>query len=100
MTGLGEVAAFEPFGEARENAVRRYPTVQIREGRLPDAVPFAPEAFDLVAALDVGPHHRMGRIAAADDTVAIGRVHAPLTRQELRALRRQARVLRLGRVPR
>lgn len=61
LDGLGQfgrVAAFEPDREAREHACRgRNPgQYDIRAGCLPDAVPFATAAFDLVVALDVLEH--------------------------------------------
>ncbi len=55
LAGFGHVSAFEPDAEARR-IVSRESGLQIREGRLPDEVPFDAEAFDLVAALDVLEH--------------------------------------------
>lgn len=55
LAGFGQVSAFEPDAGARR-IVGRESGLQIREGRLPDEVPFDAEAFDLVAALDVLEH--------------------------------------------
>lgn len=55
---FGSVAAFEPDLEARQHARRdRDPTrYDIRDGHLPDVIPFEPGVFDLVVALDVLEH--------------------------------------------
>ncbi len=55
LAGFGQVSAFEPDAGARR-IVGRESGLQIREGRLPDEVPFDAETFDLVAALDVLEH--------------------------------------------
>lgn len=55
LAGFGHVSAFEPDAKARR-IVSRESGLQIREGRLPDDVPFDAESFDLVAALDVLEH--------------------------------------------
>lgn len=52
----GRVSAFEPFDDAAGSARDRYPTSDVRYGRLPDEVPFTEGTFDLVAALDVLEH--------------------------------------------
>ena len=52
----GQVSAFEPFGEAFHSARDRHPANEVRQGRLPDHVPFETASFDLVAALDVLEH--------------------------------------------
>ena len=55
LARFGRVSAFEPDGDAR-HAARAKSTADIRDGRLPDQVPFQPETFDLVAMLDVLEH--------------------------------------------
>ena len=52
----GRVSAFEPFDDAAGSARDRYPTSDVRYGRLPDEVPFEEGTYDLVAALDVLEH--------------------------------------------
>ncbi len=52
---FGQLSAFEPDGDARTAAAAKS-NADIRDGRLPDQVPFAPESFDLVAMLDVLEH--------------------------------------------
>ena len=52
----GIVSAFEPYEEAATWASERHPNTDVQFGRLPDDVPFPPETFDLVAALDVLEH--------------------------------------------
>jgi SAM-dependent methyltransferase len=60
LSRFGKVFSFEPDREARDLAHSKGP-YDIRPGALPDAVPFDPESFDLVVALDVLEH-------VADDT--------------------------------
>ena len=55
LARFGRVSAFEPDGDARR-AAQAKSTADIRDGRLPDQVPFQPETFDLVAMLDVLEH--------------------------------------------
>lgn len=52
---FGSVAALEPDAEARRLA-SRHGQADIRDGRLPSAIPFNGTRFDLVAALDVLEH--------------------------------------------
>ena len=52
---FGRVSAFEPNEEAR-NLARQKGDFDVREGSLPDAVPFEARGFDLVVALDVLEH--------------------------------------------
>ena len=55
LAEFGQVSAFEPDGDARATAAAKS-TAEVRDGSLPDRVPFAPESFDLVAMLDVLEH--------------------------------------------
>lgn len=55
LSRFGEVSAFEPSAQARRMA-RGNGTFDVREGQLPDEIPFEPGGFDLVAALDVLEH--------------------------------------------
>jgi SAM-dependent methyltransferase len=55
LARFGTVQAFEPDAEARRLAGHKA-GVEVRDGRLPEALPFAPGGFDLVAALDVVEH--------------------------------------------
>ena len=55
LARFGEVHGFEPDAEARALVNGQEPC-DIRDGRLPDGIPFAPGGFDLVAALDVVEH--------------------------------------------
>ncbi len=52
---FGRAAAFEPDAAARALASAKS-AAEVRDGALPDRVPFAPESFDLVAMLDVLEH--------------------------------------------
>lgn len=52
---FGEVHGFEPDAEARA-LVNGHISCDLRDGRLPDGIPFEPGGFDLVAALDVVEH--------------------------------------------
>lgn len=52
----GVVSAFEPFDEALDSARGRHPATDVRQGHLPDQVPFEAGTFDLIAALDVLEH--------------------------------------------
>ena len=52
---FGRASAFEPEASARTVAAAKS-GVEIREGALPDAVPFAPESFEMIAMLDVLEH--------------------------------------------
>lgn len=70
LAGFGSVACFEPDDEARDLA-RRQGTFDIRAGALPDAIPFDPESFDLVVALDVLEH-------VADDAGSLSALGARL----------------------
>jgi SAM-dependent methyltransferase len=56
LESRGLVSAFEPFDEAAGSARGRYPSADVRYGRLPEEVPFEDGSFDLVAALDVLEH--------------------------------------------
>lgn len=60
----GRIAAFEPHIDALTFARTRYPDVEIREGALPERLPFAAGSFDLVAALDVLEHVENDRDSA------------------------------------
>ena len=72
LARFGRVCAIEPNAEARALAAKKG-DFDIRDGRLPDGLPFAPGSFDLIAALDVVEHldddvarpARPGRRAAA-----------------------------------
>jgi SAM-dependent methyltransferase len=55
LSKLGEVVAFEPDDMARQLA-RRHGAFEIRRGFLPDDIPYGPESFEVVAALDVLEH--------------------------------------------
>ncbi len=55
LARFGRVRAIEPNAEARALASGKG-DFDIRDGRLPDGLPFAPDSFDLVAALDVVEH--------------------------------------------
>jgi SAM-dependent methyltransferase len=55
LSGFGEVCAFEPEPEARRRAVSKT-GIEVRNGHLPERVPFEDGSFDLVAALDVLEH--------------------------------------------
>jgi SAM-dependent methyltransferase len=70
LAGFGRVSGFEPDAEARGLA-RRKGAFDIREGALPAGVPFEPESFDLVVALDVLEH-------VADDAASLSALGACL----------------------
>ncbi|MGE5147007.1 MAG: class I SAM-dependent methyltransferase [Candidatus Eiseniibacteriota bacterium] len=55
LAGFGTVSGLEPDDEARQLAAGKG-AFDIRSGRLPADLPFAPESFNLVAALDVLEH--------------------------------------------
>ncbi len=55
LARFGAVAGFEPDAGARELAGRK-DGFDLREGALPDRIPFEAGSFDLVAALDVLEH--------------------------------------------
>lgn len=55
LSRFGRVAGFEPDEEARGLAGRKG-AYDIRPGALPEEIPFDPESFDLVVALDVLEH--------------------------------------------
>lgn len=55
LAGFGEVSAFEPDAGARRLASAKA-GIEVRNGSLPEGVPFEDESFDLVAALDVVEH--------------------------------------------
>jgi SAM-dependent methyltransferase len=55
LSRFGAVSAFEPDGAARATASVRG-LHDVRDGRLPDAVPFEGERFDLAVMLDVLEH--------------------------------------------
>lgn len=59
LAEFGQVSAFEPNAAARAFAVTRSTdlgSVDIRDGTLPDIVPFAKNNFDLLVAFDVIEH--------------------------------------------
>jgi SAM-dependent methyltransferase len=55
LSQFGEVAAFEPDAGARRWAADKV-RVEVRDGRLPDRIPYEAGRFDLVAMLDVLEH--------------------------------------------
>ncbi len=55
LSRFGEVAAFEPDAGARRWAANKA-QVEVRDGRLPDRIPYESDRFDLVAMLDVLEH--------------------------------------------
>jgi len=55
LSCFGDVHGFEPDAEARA-LVDGHMSCDLRDGRLPDGIPFAPGSFDLVTALDVVEH--------------------------------------------
>ncbi|MDJ0949733.1 MAG: class I SAM-dependent methyltransferase [Alphaproteobacteria bacterium] len=55
LSRWGVVSGLEPHPPALARARKRGP-FDLRDGRLPEDIPFAPESFDLVAALDVIEH--------------------------------------------
>jgi SAM-dependent methyltransferase len=55
LSGFGDLAAFELDDEARILAGAKSKT-EIKPGRLPDGIPFAPGQFDVVGAFDVLEH--------------------------------------------
>lgn len=55
LRNFGDVVAFEPDPQARKWAAHKA-QVEIRDGRLPDCIPYAPDSFDVVAMLDVLEH--------------------------------------------
>jgi SAM-dependent methyltransferase len=70
---FGRAAAFEPDANARALASAKS-TLEVREGALPDRVPFAPDSFDLVAMLDVLEHvdDDVGSLKAVAERLARG----------------------------
>lgn len=52
----GRIQAFDPHIDALAFARERHPGVDIRQGALPNELPYEKGAFDLVAALDVLEH--------------------------------------------
>ena len=52
----GRIQAFDPHIDALAFARERHPGVEIRQGALPNELPYEKGAFDLVAALDVLEH--------------------------------------------
>ena len=77
LARFGRVCAIEPNAEARALAAKKG-DFDIRDGRLPDGLPFAPGSFDLIAALDVVEH--------LDDDVASLRGLADVLRPDGRML--------------
>lgn len=55
LNQFGRVSALEPDMDALTHAMHKA-HVNLRQGSLPDAIPFAPTSFDLVVALDVLEH--------------------------------------------
>lgn len=55
LSEFGSLAAFELDDEARRIARRKLP-IDVKSGRLPDGIPFAPGSFDVVVAFDVIEH--------------------------------------------
>jgi len=70
---FGRAAAFEPDASARALASAKS-ALEVREGALPDCVPFAPDSFDLVAMLDVLEHvdDDIGSLKAVAERLARG----------------------------
>lgn len=54
---FGDVSAFEPDAAARSAAMERS-GIAVKPAHLPDGLPFSPNSFDLIAALDVIEHIR------------------------------------------
>jgi SAM-dependent methyltransferase len=73
LARFGTVAALEPDDEARRLAAGKG-AFDIRPGHLPTDVPFAPDSFDLVAALDVLEHVEddRGTVRALSDRLKPG----------------------------
>ena len=55
LAQFGQLDAFELDGEARDIARGKLP-IDIKDGMLPDGIPFAPGRYDIVAAFDVIEH--------------------------------------------
>jgi SAM-dependent methyltransferase len=55
LSQFGQLDAFELDSEAREIARGKLP-IDIKNGMLPDGIPFAPGRYDIVAAFDVIEH--------------------------------------------
>lgn len=68
---FGDVVAFEPDAGARKWAAEKA-RVEVRDGRLPDCIPYASDRFDIVAMLDVLEH-------VEDDVGSLGTVARHLT---------------------
>ena len=55
LADFGRVSAFEPDAEARRHADAKGP-FEVRDGRLPEEIPYPADGFDLVCAFDVLEH--------------------------------------------
>ena len=64
LGGFGRVSAFEPSDLARPLAAARG-LAEVRDGRLPDGIPYPTASFDLVCAFDVLEHVDDDRAALA-----------------------------------
>lgn len=71
LSRFGQLEAFELDNDARAIAARKLP-IDIKQGRLPDGIPYAPGSFDIVAALDVIEH-------VQDDAASLAQLAAQLT---------------------
>ena len=73
LRNFGEVDAFEFYGPAREEAMRKS-GLTIPFGALPDALPFAGSQYDLIGLFDVLEHIRddVGSLAALGERLGEG----------------------------
>jgi len=73
LRAFGDLSAFELDDGARRLATEKS-GVEVRDGRLPDRIPFDSESFDLVATLDVLEHvdDDVGSLAALGEMLRRG----------------------------